>query len=101
MEADLSQKTVAKYASYALNVRNRQDVYNACVILIRDWHMYSGNEERRAIFEKISRESVGNPRLKVNAPNQLNRVYQGWKQENVLGNSDAVSDAYERELNKK
>lgn len=97
----LTKERVAEYASYALQVRNRQDVYDACVALLRHWHIYSGDDERRQIFFNIGRESVGNPRLAVNSPQQLNHAYQGWKMESAIGVSDPVVEAYEKEMKRK
>lgn len=97
----LTKEQVAEYANRALKIRNRKDVYDACVALLRNWDRYTGNDERSYIFRKISSESVGNQRLAVNSPTHLNRAYQGWKKEGVAGKSDAVTDAYEKELNKK
>lgn len=98
---ELTKEAVASYASHALNVRNRKDVYNACVILLRNWHLYSGDDERLHIFNVISSRSVTNQRLPVASPSHTNHAYDGWKSEMTLGKSDPVLNAYESEMNKR
>ncbi len=90
---DLWEET-AEYALHALTVRNRQDVYEAILNVMKAWDSYESDEMRRQVLRNIEHESVGNPRWTLGR-NDGNLAMMGWKQERAQ-QMDTVTDAYVR-----
>lgn len=80
------------YALHALHIRNRKDVYDAVLELMRDWNIYEDDTARALVLRRIQSESVGDPRYKVNE--QLSATEKGWRQERTRGEKDPVYKAY-------